>query len=311
MRREGFAWCWFLLLGCLGLTGCQPEKGLVVYTSQDEVFARPVLDDYSMQVGYPVQALYDHESVKTAGLVRRLMAERDRPRCDVFWSNEALRTYQLLQEGVLDPQSNILEMGGRARVFICRSGGLEGANRPESLETLVLPEWKGRVVMAYPLFGTTCTHLLALRHEWGEERWQAWCQALLENEVRIVDGNSSVVRLVTAGLADLGITDTDDVQSALSEGKKIESWMFQESLVIPNTVAILAGAPHPERARAFQKHMGSAEVLNRLMEQGAVLQTVDSPDMEMGIRADWVVLARELKDGLTVLAQVFEGRERD
>src|SRR5256885_12959964 len=43
---------------------------------------------------------YDSEAVKTVGLANRLLAERAHPQCDVFWSNEEMRTRQLAGQDV-------------------------------------------------------------------------------------------------------------------------------------------------------------------------------------------------------------------
>ena len=47
-------------------------------------------------------AKFDVESTKTVGLVNALIAEADRPRCDVFWNNEILNTMRLEAKGLLD-----------------------------------------------------------------------------------------------------------------------------------------------------------------------------------------------------------------
>ena len=61
---------------------------VVIYTSQDQVYAEPILKEFEQQTGMKVLAVFDSESVKTFGLVNRLIAEKDRPQCDLFWNNE-------------------------------------------------------------------------------------------------------------------------------------------------------------------------------------------------------------------------------
>src|SRR4051812_2009172 len=76
--------------------GCKPKSRVVViYASQDQVYAEPILADFTKETGIKVLPLYDSEAVKTVGLANRLLAERSHPQCDVFWSNEELRTRQL------------------------------------------------------------------------------------------------------------------------------------------------------------------------------------------------------------------------
>ncbi|OPZ09197.1 MAG: Iron uptake protein A1 precursor [candidate division BRC1 bacterium ADurb.BinA292] len=75
----------------------------VVYTALDQLYSEPILAAFAEQTGIDVLSVYDSEAAKTTGLVARLVAERDRPRCDVFWNNEIVRTNQLQREGLLQP----------------------------------------------------------------------------------------------------------------------------------------------------------------------------------------------------------------
>src|SRR6266404_1363521 len=76
--------------------GCNTNRNsLIVYASPDQAYAEPILHEFTRQTGIKVKAVYDSEAVKTVGLANRLLAERARPQCDVFWNNEELRTRQL------------------------------------------------------------------------------------------------------------------------------------------------------------------------------------------------------------------------
>ena len=52
-------------------------------------------------IGLEVHVQLDTESTKTVGLTEAIIAERDRPRCDVFWNNEILNTLRLQKRGLL------------------------------------------------------------------------------------------------------------------------------------------------------------------------------------------------------------------
>src|SRR5580692_9523186 len=84
----------------VALTGCRGRQSqiVIVYTSQDEVFAEPILADFEKETGIQVRAVYDSEAVKTVGLVNRLLTERDQPQCDIFWNHEEFRKRQLGRE---------------------------------------------------------------------------------------------------------------------------------------------------------------------------------------------------------------------
>jgi iron(III) transport system substrate-binding protein len=77
--------------------------------------------------------------------------------------------------------------------------------------------------------------------------------------VRLVDGNSTAVRLVGTGQADLCLTDSDDVYAAQRNGWPVAMKMLSHGsagvLAIPNTAAMVRGAPHPEEARALMAYL--------------------------------------------------------
>ena len=76
---------------------------VVIYTSLDQIYSEPILKAYEQKTGAKVKAIYDVEAAKTTGLVNRLIAEKDNPKCDVFWNSEIGRTLILKEKGVLAP----------------------------------------------------------------------------------------------------------------------------------------------------------------------------------------------------------------
>jgi iron(III) transport system substrate-binding protein len=77
------------------------ERTVTIYVSTDRVFAEPVLQEYRRRTGVRVDAVYDTEETKSTGLANRLLAEKNRPQADVFWSNEPVRTLVLKSRDVL------------------------------------------------------------------------------------------------------------------------------------------------------------------------------------------------------------------
>lgn len=131
-------------------------------------------------------------------------------------------------------------------------------------EALTQPEWRGRFAMAYPLFGTTSTHVAALFALRGAEQAKAWLENVAANEPQIVDGNSTARDRVVAGAVPIAVTDSDDVAVARSRGEPI-AMIFPDpegegTLVIPNTVALIEGAQHPEQGKALIDYLLSPEV---------------------------------------------------
>jgi len=246
------------------------ERSVVIYTSQDQQFAEPILHDFTRQTGIKVRAVYDSEAVKTVGLAQRLLAEANHPQCDVWWSNEALRTRQLARRGVLKTDT-IVEFGFRSRRIVINTNKLTLTAAPKSLTELTNAEWRGKVALAYPMFGTTSAQFIALRQRWGAEKWEQWCRALAANQPFLVDGNSVVVKLVGRGEASVGLTDFDDIAAGQREGLAIVGLsLSHDSVLIPNSVAVVRSAPHPDEAKRLAEFIASDAVVERLISASAL-----------------------------------------
>ena len=101
------------------------------------------------------------------GAANRLLAEREHPVCDVFWGNEEFRARQLAAAGIFVPTNGWAAFGHRSRCLVVRTNASGKPDQafvpPRTLVELTNAAYRGRVSMAFPLFGTTATHLLALR----------------------------------------------------------------------------------------------------------------------------------------------------
>ncbi len=266
------------LLGICVSIGCgtNARREVVVYASQDQVFAEPVFESFTRETGILVKAVFDSEAVKTVGLANRLIAEASNPRCDVFWNNEELRTRLLERRGLLRADLPWTAFGARRRVLVVNTNRVTLDRWPRGLVELTNVAWRSKVVLAYPVFGTTASHFLILHERWGESAWDSWCRAFASNGPKIVDGNSVAARLVARGEADVALTDSDDFEMIRREGAPVAAINLQEDgLLIPNTVSVLRGAPHPKEAEVLFRYLASASVREKLAASGAILK--DSP----------------------------------
>jgi iron(III) transport system substrate-binding protein len=287
--------------GWIVLTSCAPKSGeVVVYASQDQVYAEPILQEFSRSTAIKTRAVYDSEAVKTLGLVNRLLAENTNPQCDVFWNNEALRTHQLEERGVLERWA---AFGFRSRRMVVNTNLLALGRAPKTLAALTNAEWRGKIAMAYPVFGTTAAHFHALRRHWGVEQWERWCRALMANKPFIVDGNSVVVRFVGRGEAWIGLTDSDDIAAGARAGLPVAPLpLTDESLLIPNTVAIIRGARNPAAAQALFEYLQKRAVMDRLVAAHA-LEGATPPATALPV--NWREVVQDLDAGTTALREIF------
>ncbi|HEX7898955.1 MAG TPA: extracellular solute-binding protein [Planctomycetota bacterium] len=284
---------------------CSPSgPEVVVYASVDEIYARAIFDAFQRETGVRVRAVFDTEEAKALGLANRVAAEKGRAGADVFWNGEAVRTARLAALGRLepyrpptadgigpawrDPGDAWTGFGARARVIVYAPARVPSP--PRSIRDLAKPEWRDRVAMANPMFGTTAAHAAALAQAMGEEPALALLAALKANGVRFVGGNSHVRDLVARGDRDLGLTDSDDVWVGKDRGDAIEMVVPDDTLLIPNTAALVRGAPHPAEARRFLDFLLRAET-EALLARGRSRQIPVRGETPPGLRVDWAKLA--------------------
>ena len=267
------------------------KKTVVVYTAVDQVYSEPVFHEFENRTGIHVLPVYDVEAAKTTGLVNRLIAEKSHPQADVFWNAEFSQTIFLKNENALaiyrspsagdipaqyhDPDGYWTGFGGRARVFIINTDRMQTGSYPHSLFDMLDSRYPGKSIgIAYPMFGTTATQAAALYSVLGPKKARLFFSNLSEKGVRVVDGNSVVRDLVAAGQLDFGLTDTDDACTAIQNGEHVTLVVLDQkegeigTLVIPNSVALIAGAPHPDEGMVLIDYLLDRNTENDLVKSG-------------------------------------------
>ena len=274
-----------LVAGCRA-DSSPAESQVVVYCSVDQEIAEPILAQFERQTGVRALARFDTEAGKTVGLVQRLRSEAARPVADVLWSGEIFHTIRLAREGLLDayrsdatcdwpagladPQGRWYGFALRVRAVAWHTGRVRADEAPQRIEDLLDAKWRGRLVMASPEFGTTSGHIAGWFAFYGPQRAEEILAGLKANGVRLVAGNSVAVRVVAGGEADVCLTDTDDVYAAQRNGWPVAMRPVGHGdggvLAIPNSAAIVRGAPHPGAARRLMEFLLSDRVERLLAE---------------------------------------------
>jgi iron(III) transport system substrate-binding protein len=277
-------------LAALPFAGCRgSQPRVVLFCAQDQEFAEEILDDFKQRSGLPVVPKFDTEADKSVSLYVELIADRARPRCDVFWNNEILSTIRLQRQGLLEPYDSPSAapypdsakasdhtwhaFAARARILLVNTRLVKEADRPRGLLELTDPRWKGKVAMARPQFGTTATQAACLFQVLGTDEAKRFYHGLRANGVQVAPGNKQVAEWVSDGRAAVGLTDTDDALEAVKDNSHV-AIIFPDrdglgTLFIPNTVAILRGSPNPDGARKLVDYLLSAEVEGKLAEGGS------------------------------------------
>jgi len=122
----------------------------------------------------------------------------------------------------------------------------------------------------------------------------------------LVDGNSVVVKMVGRGEAWIGLTDSDDIAVGQAEGLPIEALPINsETLLIPNTVAVVRGAPHAEAAQRLSDYLQQRQVAERLVMAAALEGISAGAAAAPTLKVDWGALLRDLENTTVKLNEVF------
>ena len=262
---------------------------VVVYTTVDQIFSEPILKEFEHETGIKVKAIYDTEETKSTGVLNRLIAEKDNPQCDVFWSGDPIRTIILKNKGLTlpyqpavaddinaafkDPMFHWIGFSARARVLIYNKKMLSEDEVPQSIFALTNERYKGKVAMANPLFGTTTFHVASLFTVLGDEKAKQFLTDLKENNVIIATSNGDVKKRVILGEVSCGITDTDDAYEAIQEGADVGIVFLDQqgigSLLMPNTVSLIQHSRHLENGKKLEEYLLSKETESKLAQSCA------------------------------------------
>lgn len=329
-----------LAIGLITSAGCsdddkaggRQEDGVVLYTAIDRPYAEQIIADFERDTGIKVHLKTDAEATKTTGLATALMAERDNPQADVWWSNEIFHTVNLAAAGVFDPYeppavTEIAEewrdardlytpVALRARVIVVNTdpANAELVADIDDIHDLTDPKLKGRIAIATPKFGTTGGHVASLYQIWGEAEADAFFRKLHANGVALLGGNATVVDYVASGQMLAGLTDNDDVAHALSQNKAVKMVVPNQddgelgTLLIPTTVAVVKGGPNPQNARKLADYLTSQAVEQKLIElQFAVYSVRESSGAVQTMSVDYPAAAERLNEAVERATKLMRG----
>lgn len=275
---------WLVVL-LVSICACKSNaREVVVYTSVDQPFSQPIFEAFEKQTGVTVRAVYDTEETKSTGVVNRLIAEARSPQADVFWSNDPVRPFLLVERGLVAPYVSPSAAGipamfkaadgtwtgiaARARVLLINRNKVAADQMPRSIRDLADPRWKRQTAIANPIFGTTTMHVAALFAHWGDAQGTAFLEALKANEVRMASSNGEVKRLVVGGEVAFGLTDIDDANEAIISGAPVAVVYPDQdgegTPIMPTVVVLMKGAPHDDTGRQLVDYLLSAETETRM-----------------------------------------------
>jgi len=286
--------------------GCMSNKNeVIVYCTVDQVFSEPVLKDFEQETGIKVKPVYDTEETKSTGVLNRLIAEKDNPQCDVFWSGDPLRNNLLKSKGITIPfissQTELIPQNfrandnqwigfsARARVLIYNKKLISPDSLPRSVLDLTKSEYKGKFAIANPLFGTTTFHIAVLFTYLGEEQASQLLNNIKANGLVIATSNGDVKKRVMQGEVAFGIVDSDDAFEAKKESSDVDYIFLDQqingigSLIIPNALSLIKNSPYNENGKKLIDYLLTRETEIKLAKSCAQMPLIKGTEVPSGI----------------------------
>jgi ABC-type Fe3+ transport system substrate-binding protein len=114
------------------------------------------------------------------------------------------------------------------------------------------------------------------------------------------------VKFVGGGEASVGLSDSDDIAEGQANGLPIAALpMTAETLLIPNTVAVIRGAAHPEPAQKLFEYLQRPEVVQQLVAAHALEDFSPATLSVSTLHPQWDAMLRDLDSTTAALNEVF------
>ena len=184
------------------------EKELVIYSGRSESLIGPIIEEFSVLTGIPVEVKYG----KTGALVSLLQEEGSKTPADVFYAQDpgglgavsdmlspmSREVCNLIPAWAVAPRAadnscKWIGITGRARVLVYNPDVTAVADLPKSMEDLTDPKYKGKLGWA-PTNGSFQAMVTGMRIYWGEEKTKAWLEGIMANEPIIYPKNTPQVQ---------------------------------------------------------------------------------------------------------------------
>ena len=277
-----------LLSGCAGEAAVagtlpKPENRLVVYTSHKQEVYTPIIREFEERTGIWVELVTGGSSE----LLERIQAEKDAPRADVMFGGgvESLESYRHLFQSVrcadeeqlsgsLRQQEDLWTPFSALPLVLIYNTKLVNPARLTGWSDLNRREFRGKVAFADPTkSGSSFTALATLFRSGGEASLKALAEGLQGSQL---SSSGEVLRAVADGEALVGITLEETALQRIAAGANLGLVYPKEGTsCVPDGTAVIAGAPHPDSARAFLEFTVSREV-QQLLGEGFYRRSVRS-----------------------------------
>jgi iron(III) transport system substrate-binding protein len=276
----------FIVCGLLfsAASYAQDNKVLNLYSSRHYQTDEALYANFTRQTGIKVNRIEAGEDA----LIERIRNEGERSPADVLvtvdagrlWRAEQLGFFQPVKSAVLDARipASYREPNGlwfgfslRARLIAYNKAKVKAAELP-TYESLAEPKWKGRVCMRSSSNMYNLSLMSAMIDHLGEQKAQAWAQAVRDNLAREPKGgDTDQLKSVAAGECDVTVSNQYYYARLLRSGKADEKEIGEKiGVVFPNQsswgthvnisgAGVMKHAPNRDAAVKFLEYLASDE----------------------------------------------------
>ncbi|MBM1221371.1 extracellular solute-binding protein [Ponticoccus sp. SC2-23] len=255
------------------------EGNVTVYTAVPQNFIDALVPMFEEDTGISVEII----KAGSGELLNRMTAEADSPMADVLWSVDGtvIDFNPTLFEAYEAAGSDMLADGMKqsdmwtpftavVMALIVNEGQLDGKPVPDSWAALADPMYddmisSARAEASGSAYIQLATVLQAFESE--EAGWEIY-EGLLSNFV-LSDSSGAVPRFVNDGELAIGVTLEDAALRYVEGGGPVQIvYPAEGTAIAPDAMALVAGAPNADNAKAFLDFMLSADAQAVVAEQG-------------------------------------------
>ncbi len=294
-----------ITLWAVNLVGCAGDdrETLIIYTPHGKELLQHYEDAFESE--YPevdvqwldmgAQQVYD-----------RIRTERVRPQASLWWGGPNIDFDKAADEGLLAPYRptwhEAVDDDSRhprdlwyatyltPEVIMYNSDTVSEQEVATDWDDLLDPKWADRIIVRYPLASGTMRTIFAamiLRQATVEEGY-AWL-ARLDTNTRLYAADPTQLYLGTArGLGDITLWNMPDTEIQRNENGYPFAFVVPESgtPVITEGIAVINGAPNPDRAKIFYEFVTTREAL---IHQAALNYRIPARrDIPPEVLPDWI-----------------------
>ena len=261
----------------LGVSPAESDR-VVIYTSHKEEVYGPIVKEFEARTGIWAEVV----TGGTNELLARIAGEANAPVCDVIFGGgvESLTAYERYFQPYACAEADLIRPGLRPSddlwtpfsslpVVLIYNTKLVSPGELTGWESLLSGRWSGSIALADPtVSGSSYTAAATMLCALPGDDWDQLDRLAVQLEGRVLPDSGDVVAAVAGGSCRVGVTLEETALKRQAQGADIAIVYPEEGTsAVPDGSALIAGAPHPDNARAFLDFAQSRDVQELVVSQ--------------------------------------------